>query len=143
MDIRWAFMHPMESLTSILPVLIILQRRQSGLKSGRSWIRVKQFRFFRANFRKLLIFQAISQNIDFSRQISEKIPFFRQFTKDSIVQAKLAIYRYFWANYSTSLQKSSLSNILLSTTPLRLPRSPCPKSGGRDPQTPGLTPLLS
>src|SRR6218665_868004 len=32
------------------------QRRQSGLKSGGSWIRVKQFRFLQANFRKISIF---------------------------------------------------------------------------------------
>src|SRR6218665_1733444 len=29
------------------------QRRQSGLKSGGSWTRVKKFRFFRSNFRKI------------------------------------------------------------------------------------------
>src|SRR6218665_3605739 len=32
------------------------QRRQSGLKSVGSWIRVKKFRFLQANFRKISIF---------------------------------------------------------------------------------------
>src|SRR6218665_3929605 len=32
------------------------QRRQSGLKSGEPWIRVKKFRFLQANFRKISIF---------------------------------------------------------------------------------------
>jgi len=54
----------------------------------------KKFRFFSGNF---------IQNFNFSWQISEKYRFFRQ---------KLAIYSYFWANYSISLQKSPPSNIL-------------------------------
>src|SRR6218665_3824059 len=56
------------------------QRRQYGLKSGGSWIRVKN-RFFQANFRKISIFvPAISlNNFDFWRQISEKFRFFKQF----------------------------------------------------------------
>jgi len=54
----------------------------------------KNFDFFSGNF---------MQNFDFSWQISEKYRFPKQ---------KLAIYSYFWANYSISLQKSPLSNIL-------------------------------
>ena len=51
--------------------------------------------------------------IDFSRQISEKFRFFGQFHKKiQFPRQKLAIYSYFWANYSISLQKSPLSNIL-------------------------------
>src|SRR6218665_3964610 len=93
---------------------------------------------------KISIFPGkLPKTFDFSGNFTKHRFFQANFRKNSFFQAKLAIYRYFWANYSTSLQKSSLSNILLSTTPLRLPRSPCPKSGGRDPQTPGLTPLLS
>jgi len=50
------------------------QRRQSGLKSGESWTRVKKFRFSRKISDKFGFFQAIhKQKIDFSRQISEKI----------------------------------------------------------------------
>ena len=44
-----------------------------------SWIRVKQIRFFPANFRK---------NLDFYRQISEKSIFSGNFTKDSIFPNK-------------------------------------------------------
>src|SRR6218665_1667915 len=36
------------------------QRRQSGLKSGGSWIRVKKFRFSKKNSEKFRLFQAIS-----------------------------------------------------------------------------------
>jgi len=39
------------------------QRRQAGLKSVGSWIRVKKIRYFQANFRKNRFFQAISQTI--------------------------------------------------------------------------------
>jgi len=68
--------------------------------------KLKKIRFFNADFGKFQFFQAIKKNFDFYRQISEKFrfDFFRQ---------KLAIYSYFLANYSISLQKSPLSNILL------------------------------
>jgi|SRR6218665_3439752 len=70
------------------------QRRQSGLKSGGSWIRVLK-------------------RIDFSRQIFRKISTFSGNLKKFIFfTQKLAIYSYFWANYCISLQKSPLSNIL-------------------------------
>jgi len=61
---------------------------------GRSWIRVKKIDFSRQIF----------ENFDFfSGPFTQKVWFFRQ---------KLVIYSYFWANYSISLQKSPLSNIL-------------------------------
>ena len=63
----------------------------------------EKFRFCSGNFTK---------RFDFSKQISENFDFLDNFTKISIFQAKLAIYSYFWANYSISLQKSPLSNIL-------------------------------
>src|SRR6218665_4151307 len=89
------------------------QRCQSGLKSGGSaW--VKKFRFSREIFEKCRFFQAVLQtkNIDFSRQLFEKFRFFRQFHKKFRFSRKeLAIYSYFWANYSISLQTSPLSNI--------------------------------
>src|SRR6218665_1637304 len=82
-----------------------LQRRQSGLKSIGSWIRVKKIQFFHAG--------KFSKNFDFFRQISEKFRFFNQLeTKFRISRHKLAIYSYILANYSIYLQKSSLSNIL-------------------------------
>ena len=50
------------------------QRRQSGLKTGGSWIRVKKISIFSGNLTKI---------IDFSGQISEKFRFFLgNFTKN-------------------------------------------------------------
>src|SRR6218665_184508 len=64
------------------------QRRQSGLKSGGSWIRVKNVDFYRQISEKFQFFQAILQkNIKFSRQISGNFDFFRQLKK-LIFQAK-------------------------------------------------------
>src|SRR6218665_621588 len=64
------------------------------------------------------------------------------------------IYSYFWPNYSISLQKSPLSNILpVHMTrynnilrpvhdPLTTPHDPLPKIwGSRPPNPPGLTPM--
>ena len=45
----------------LMDVLTIQQRRQSGLKSGGSWTRVKKIRFSIGKFPKNLFFQAISQ----------------------------------------------------------------------------------
>src|SRR6218665_1923335 len=48
------------------------QRRQSGLKSGGSWSRVKKIRFFQANFRKLWVSSGnFTKQFRFSRQISK------------------------------------------------------------------------
>src|SRR6218665_2787284 len=62
----------------------------------------KSFDFLR-KFAKICIFSGNLKKSIFSRQISEKFRFSRH---------KLAICSYFWANYSISLQKSPLSNIL-------------------------------
>src|SRR6218665_3069033 len=71
-----------------------------------SWIRVKNYRFLQANFRKISIFQAILQkNIELCRQISENFDFFRQLEKFDCPSKKLSMYSYLWANYSISLQK--------------------------------------
>src|SRR6218665_2006989 len=60
-----------------------LQRRQSGFKSGGHGSVSKAFRFFQADFKKIVFFQAISQEIGFSRQISEiKSIFSGHFTKE-------------------------------------------------------------
>src|SRR6218665_846017 len=94
----------------------------------------EKFQFFSGNF---------IQNSDFSWQISEKYRFSRQ---------KLAIYSYFWANYSISLQKSPLSNILPVhdkihciiifydpfTTPMTSTTTPAQNLGCRDPRTPRI-----
>src|SRR6218665_549630 len=71
------------------------QRRQSGLKSGGSWIRVKKIDFYRQIFENFQFFQAILQkNIEFFRQISENFDFVRQLKKFDLPSKKLSIYRY-------------------------------------------------
>src|SRR6218665_339199 len=64
--------------------------------------------------KKSLIFPGKFPKISiFSVNFTQEIRFFRQFHKQFIFsRQKLLIYSYFWANYSTSLQKSLLSNIL-------------------------------
>src|SRR6218665_2653150 len=111
-------------------LLLRLQRRQCGLKSGGYWIRVnkisifsgkfpRNFDFFRQlkkidfrreTFKKLLFFQ---ENLIFSGKFLKNFNFFRQFVKKKLIsRQKFLIYSYFWANYSISLQKSPLLNIL-------------------------------
>ena len=59
-------------------------------------------RFFRGNFRKLLIFQVILKKVDFSRQIFEKFRFFRQFPgKIGCLQLFLGKSFYFSSNVTT------------------------------------------
>src|SRR6218665_1254557 len=64
-----------------------VQRRQSGLKSGEVVNPGKKKSIFPGKFSKISIF------------FTNCFDFFRK---------KLVIYSYFWANYSTSLQKSPL-----------------------------------
>src|SRR6218665_49732 len=82
-----------------------------------SWIRVKKiFDFYRQISEKFQFFQAIlHKNIEFCGQISENFDFFRQLKKLIFQAKKKSIYSYLWANYSISLQKSPLSNILPCT----------------------------
>ena len=71
------------------------QRRQSGLKSGGSWIRAKKFWFCRKISEKCRFFQAISQtNSDFSGQISEKFRFLQIIKKN--FQFSRQISEEFW-----------------------------------------------
>ena len=107
----------------------------------------KKFRFFPGKF---------SKNSDFFRQILKEIRFFQAISqKFRFSRQKLLTYSYFWANYSISLHKSPLSNILPVAYMIRynnisrpvhdLPRPSCPKSGegSRPPTLPGLTPLVN
>jgi len=102
----------------------------------------EKFRFFSRNFTK---------KCQFSRQISENFDNFRQFKKNRFSRQKLANYSNFWANYSISLQRSPLSNILPvhdrynnisrpvndpPEMPLATPTSPLPKIWGFRPPTP-------
>src|SRR6218665_3159705 len=58
------------------------QRRQSGLKSGGSWIRVKKFRFLQANFRKISIFSGnFTKEYRVLQANFRKFCFFRQLKK--------------------------------------------------------------
>src|SRR6218665_2035401 len=90
------------------------QRLQFDLKSGGSWIRLKEFDFSRQLSKKLRFYSGnFTQKIDFPDKFPKNFNFFQAISQRiSIFQAKLAIYRNFWANYSISLQKSPLSNIL-------------------------------
>src|SRR6218665_2038082 len=82
------------------------QRRQSGLKSEGSWIRVQKISISTGKF---------PRNFNFFRQFYKRISSFAgKFPKILIFQAikkfdfpskKLSIYSYLWANYSISLQK--------------------------------------
>src|SRR6218665_2586672 len=57
------------------------QRRQSGLKSEGSWIRVKNFDFLGTFPKNFDFFRQFHKKIDISGQISEKFPFSGNFTK--------------------------------------------------------------
>src|SRR6218665_21712 len=108
------------------------QRRQSGFKSGGSWIRVKKFDFsrqisetfryfqaislknfdfFQENFRKFRFLQAISLKNSISPgKFQKNFDFSGNFERILISRQKLVIYSCLLANYSISLQKSPLSN---------------------------------
>src|SRR6218665_3201560 len=88
----------------------LLQRRQSSLKSGGSWLRVKKS-ISRHISEKFRFFRQFHKNSFFACKFTRNFDLFRQFKKNSIFQANLPIYSYFWASYSISLQKSPLSNI--------------------------------
>ena len=80
-----------------------------------SWIRVRQISIFPGKFPKNFdFFHAISQkNFNFSRQIYENFWFFQAISqKIRLSRQELPIYSNFWKNYSISLEKSPLSNIL-------------------------------
>src|SRR6218665_2190726 len=113
------------------------KRRQSGLKSGGSWIWVKNVDF-PCNFQKKIsckfhekfrFIHAISQqHFDFSRQIYEKFRLLRQFHKRfRFSRRRLATFEHYFL-------------YMIRYIP-GLPQPPCTKSGGRDPQPPGLTSL--
>src|SRR6218665_2178083 len=78
------------------------QRRQSGLKSGRSWIRIKKFDFYRQISEKFQFFQAILQkNIKFFTQISENFDFLQpikkiRLSKQKIVHLQLPLSKLFY-----------------------------------------------
>src|SRR6218665_3267129 len=135
------------------------QRRQFGLKSGGSWIRVKKISISTAKFPKNFnCFRQFYKRISsFAGKFPKILIFFRQL-KTSIFQAKncpftatsgqiiLFLFKsnhfrtYFLYMYMIIFHDPSTT----PTTPLRPSlRPPCPKSGGRDPQPPGLTPLYS
>src|SRR6218665_3229108 len=119
----------------------------------------KNFDFYKQISEKFQFFQAILQkNIAFCRQISENFDFLRQL-KNSIFQAKngpftatsgqiiLFLFKssHFRTYFLYMIRHNNISRpVHDSNDPLRPSlRPPCPKSGGRDPQPPGLTPLDS
>jgi len=83
----------------------LVQWRQSGLKSGGSWIRIKKVSIFPANFRKFRLFsRQIFETFSIFQAISQKFRFPRQ---------KLVICSYLWANYSISLQSHHIWTCVL------------------------------
>src|SRR6218665_3843776 len=116
----------------------------------------KNFDFYRQISEKFQFFQAILQkNIEFCRQISENFDFFRQLKKFDFPKKKLSIYSISLQKYTNHFRTYFLYMIRYNNIsrpvhdsndpPATRPslRPPCPKSGGRDPQPPGLTPLYS
>src|SRR6218665_2034632 len=120
----------------------------------------KNFDFYRQISQKFQSFQAILQkNIEFCRQISENFDSFRQL-KNSIFQAQncpftatsgqiiLFLFKinHFRTYFLYMIRYNNISRPA-STTPTPPLRSSlrllCPKSGGRDSQPTGLTPLDS
>jgi len=67
--------HLLKFACNIFVTYLRPQRRQSDLKSGWSWTRVKKFRFSRNISKKFGFFQAISQKIDFLGQFPQNFEF--------------------------------------------------------------------
>src|SRR6218665_157696 len=101
-----------------------MQRCQSDLKSGVMDPGRKNFDFSRQISEKFRFSMAISKklrslqefrffetNFRFFQENFKKIQFFQEILKKFDFQATIA-HSYFWANYSISLQKSPLSNLL-------------------------------
>src|SRR6218665_3329761 len=111
--------------------------------------------------KKFQYFQAILQkNIEFCRKISENFDFFQaikkiRFSKQKIVHLQLPLAKLFYfSSKVTTFEHTSCTMYMIrynisrpvhdSNDPLRPSLGPpCPKSRGRDPQPPGLTPLDS
>src|SRR6218665_2350637 len=72
----------------------VQQRRQSGLKSGGSWIRVKMS-IFRHKFPRVIsiLFRQYHKKFDFPGKF---LKFFWQFKKNRFPRQELLIYSYFW-----------------------------------------------
>src|SRR6218665_1754424 len=124
-----------------------------------SWIRVKQisistgkfpknFNFFRqfykrissfaGKFPKISIFSG-NKKIDFpSKKVHLQLPLGKLFYFSSKVTTfeHTSLYMIRYNNISRPVHDSN-------DPPATLPSTPCPKSGGRDPQLPGLPPLDS
>src|SRR6218665_3593502 len=117
-----------------------------------SWIWVKKISISTGKFK---IFQAILQkNIEFCRQIFENFDLKKLIYQAKKVHLQLPLGKLFYfSSKVTTFEHTSLYMIRYnnisgpvhdSNAPLRLSlRPPCPKSGGRDPQLPGLPPLDS
>src|SRR6218665_1597958 len=95
------------------------QRRQSDFKSGGSWIRVKLFRFFNVNFRRISIFFIkFKKNRFFQANFRKKFDFFRQIHKqNSIYPGKFLknfdIFRQFTQEIQFSRQQLDIYSYLL------------------------------
>src|SRR6218665_1515486 len=83
------------------------QRRQSGLKSGGLWIRIKKILISTGKFPKNFNFfrQFYKRISSFAGKFPKFFYFFRQLKKFDFLSKKLSIYSYHWPSYSISLQK--------------------------------------
>ena len=122
----------------------------------------EKFRFFQAISQKISIFPGnfflqisifpgkFLKNFDFSVKFLRNFDFIRQLKKYSIFQAKIAHLQlllgklfYFSSKVTTFILLPVHNKIKwYFTTHPRPPTTTSPKSGGRNPQPPGLTPLL-
>src|SRR6218665_3831622 len=98
---------------------------------------LKKFDFLRQIFEKFRFFQAILKIFDFPAKNCS-------FTATS-GQIILFLFKslHFRTYFLYMIRYNNISRPVDDppTIPLRPPTTPCPKSGGRDPQPPGLTPL--
>ena len=143
-----------------LCLAIETQRCQSPLEWG-SWIRVNKISIFPGKFpRNLDFFRQFHKKIRFSRQIFEKFRFFQAIKKFDFPgkncsftatsgQIILFLFNshhfrtYFLCMIRYSLPDNNIPRPVHDPHPL-LPShdTPCTKSDSRDPQPPGLTPML-
>src|SRR6218665_1519559 len=118
------------------------QRRQSGLKSEGSWIRVKKFRFLQANFRKISIFSGnFTKEYRVFQANFRNFLFFQAIKKIDFPSKKMSIYSYSSGHIIIFLFKSNhFRTYFLYTTPtthlrpsLRPPHDPPAQNMGSRP----------
>src|SRR6218665_1188317 len=109
-----------------------------------SWVRVKQISIFPGIF---------LENSDFFRQFHKKYDFTGNNWLFTATSGQIILFLFksgFQTYFLHMIRYNNISRPVHDsprprhdpTNPLRPPRPPCPKSGGRDPNAPGLASLL-